>query len=57
VPTLGFFSLMAARLIGPTGSVFSFEADPESAARLRANLAYNKFDHAIVFLQIVASAM
>jgi FkbM family methyltransferase len=45
---IGFFSLMAARLVGPTGRVVSFEADPEIAARLRENLAYNKFEHAIV---------
>lgn len=45
---IGFFSLMAARLVGPAGRVISFEADPEIAARLRANLAYNKFDHATV---------
>jgi FkbM family methyltransferase len=45
---IGFFSLIAARLVGPAGRVISFEADPEIAARLRANLAYNKFDHATV---------
>ena len=43
---IGFFSLMAARLVGPGGCVISFEADPEIAARLRENLAYNKFTHA-----------
>jgi FkbM family methyltransferase len=45
---IGFFSLMAARLVGPLGRVISFEADPEIAARLRDNLAYNNFDHATV---------
>ena len=40
---IGFFSLMAARLVGPSGSVISFEADPEIASRLRENLIYNKF--------------
>ncbi|MGB2633257.1 MAG: FkbM family methyltransferase, partial [Candidatus Acidiferrum sp.] len=43
---IGFFSLMAARLVGPGGCVISFEADPEIAARLRENLVYNKFTHA-----------
>ncbi len=45
---VGFFSLMAARLVGPGGCVISFEADPEITARLRENLAYNKFTHASV---------
>jgi FkbM family methyltransferase len=45
---IGFFSLLAARIVGPTGRVVSFEADPEIAARLRENLAYNKFAHACV---------
>lgn len=43
---IGFFSLVAARLVGPGGCVISFEADPEIAARLRENLAYNRFTHA-----------
>ncbi|HET7108886.1 MAG TPA: FkbM family methyltransferase [Candidatus Acidoferrum sp.] len=45
---IGFFSLMAARLVGPQGRVVSFEADPEIAARLRENLARNQFTHAQV---------
>jgi FkbM family methyltransferase len=45
---IGFFSLMAARLVGPSGRVISFEADPEIAARLRENLAFNNFHHATV---------
>jgi len=38
---IGFFSLLAARLVGPGGRVFSFEADLEVAARLRENAAQN----------------
>ena len=45
---IGYFSLIAARLVGPTGRVISFEADPEIAARLRENLARNRFSHASV---------
>lgn len=45
---IGFFSLIAARLVGPSGRIVSFEADPEIAARLRENLADNNFTHAIV---------
>lgn len=45
---IGFFSLIAAQLVGTSGHVVAFEADPEIAARLRENLAYNKFDHATI---------
>lgn len=45
---IGFFSLIAARLVSRQGRVVAFEADPEIAVRLRENLAYNKFTHAAV---------
>ena len=38
---MGFYSLLAARLVGPQGLVVAFEADPEVAARLRENVAHN----------------
>jgi FkbM family methyltransferase len=45
---IGYFSLIAARLVGPTGRVISFEADPEIAVRLRENLLRNHFSHVLV---------
>jgi FkbM family methyltransferase len=45
---IGFFSLLAARLVGPSGHVISFEADPEVAARLRENLSRNNISQATV---------
>jgi FkbM family methyltransferase len=45
---IGFFSLLGARLVGTTGLVYSFEADPEIAARLRGNLAFNNCQQASV---------
>jgi FkbM family methyltransferase len=39
---IGFFSLLAARLVGAAGRVTAFEADPEIAARLRENVERNK---------------
>jgi FkbM family methyltransferase len=45
---IGYYSLIAAHLVGPSGTVVSFEADPEIASRLRENLVYNKFSHATV---------
>jgi FkbM family methyltransferase len=38
---IGFFSLLAAKLVGPQGRVVAFEADPEIAARLREHIARN----------------
>jgi FkbM family methyltransferase len=38
---IGLFTLMAARLVGETGRVFSFEPEPEIAARLRENSRRN----------------
>jgi len=52
---IGFFSLMAARIVGSQGRVVSFEADPEIAARLRENLARNQFTHAQVAQKAVWS--
>ena len=40
---IGFFSLLAARLVGKEGRVVAFEADPEIAARLREHVARNEF--------------
>lgn len=38
---IGFFSLLAARIVGPEGRVVAFEADPEVAERLRENVKRN----------------
>ena len=38
---MGFFSLVAARLVGKDGRVVAFEADPEVAMRLRENVKRN----------------
>jgi FkbM family methyltransferase len=40
---VGFFSLLAARLIGPHGNVISFEPLPENLRSLRANVERNRF--------------
>jgi len=40
---IGFFSLLAARLVGREGRVVAFEADPEIAARLREHVERNAF--------------
>jgi FkbM family methyltransferase len=45
---IGFFSLLGARLVGANGRVYSFEADPEIAVRLRGNLEFNNLSQATV---------
>ena len=45
---IGLFSLLAARIVGPAGRVFSFEPDPEVAARLRRNVERNNFTNITV---------
>lgn len=40
---VGFFSLLAARQVGPGGTVFSFEPVPANAQRIRANADRNGF--------------
>ncbi len=45
---IGFFSLAAARLVGPRGRVLALEADPENAARLREHAERNGFSWMVV---------
>jgi FkbM family methyltransferase len=40
---IGFFSLLAAGIVGENGRVIAFEADPEIAARLRLHVMHNGF--------------
>ena len=40
---IGLFTLLGARLVGPSGKVFSFEPDAEVATRLRRNVERNGF--------------
>lgn len=40
---IGYMSLLCARLAGPGGKVFAFEALPENLVRLKRNLALNDF--------------
>lgn len=53
---IGFFSLLASRLVGPQGSVVAFEPFPENAARLRKNAALNDFANVEVNQAAVADA-
>jgi|SRR5690242_4393802 len=52
---IGFFSLLAARIVGPEGSVVAFEADPEVAERLREHVVHNQFSKIVVLQKAVWS--
>ena len=45
---IGLFTLLAARLVGISGKVFSFEPDPEISVRLRRNIERNGFQNVTV---------
>jgi len=42
---VGFFSVLGARLVGPTGRVYAFEPFPTTAAQVRINAELNGFSH------------
>lgn len=42
---IGLFSLLAARIVGESGSVFAFEADPENVERIKEHASRNGLDH------------
>ena len=51
---IGFFSLLAASLVGPSGRVYSFEPSPKNVRVLCASQAANGFNH-IQVIQAAAS--
>jgi FkbM family methyltransferase len=52
---LGFFSVIAAKLVGPTGQVYSFEPVTENAASIRLNAGLNKLPNLTPFELAVGS--
>ncbi|KPK96609.1 MAG: hypothetical protein AMJ95_13285 [Omnitrophica WOR_2 bacterium SM23_72] len=46
---IGFMSLFASRLIGKSGSVYSFEPEPETFAILKENVRLNKLNNIYLF--------
>jgi FkbM family methyltransferase len=52
---LGFFSLVAARLVGGEGRVYAFEPAPENAEAIRRNAELNLIENVTVVPSAVAS--
>ena len=45
---VGFYTLLAARAVGPTGRVVAFEPHPENVAALERNVLLNGFENVVV---------
>ena len=52
---LGFFSLVAARLLGPEGRVYAFEPAPDNAAAITRNARLNQLENIDVIPRAVSS--
>ena len=46
---IGFFSILAARIVGPTGGILAFEPVPQNAALIERNARLNNFNNIRVF--------
>ena len=44
---LGYFTVIAARRVGPSGRIFSYEPDPHNYALLKKNIETNHFKNVI----------
>jgi FkbM family methyltransferase len=53
---VGFFTLIGAKAVGPTGQVYAFEPVPESAHVLRRNLALNGVENVCILELAVSGA-
>jgi FkbM family methyltransferase len=53
--SIGFFTIIAAKLVTPTGSVYAFEPVPENAAHIRLNIALNNFHNVTVIAKAVCN--
>ncbi len=52
---LGFFSVLAAKAMGPTGRVHAFEPTPATARLLRENVAYNSVEDRVTVVERAVS--
>jgi FkbM family methyltransferase len=52
----GFFTVIAAKLVGSSGKVYAFEPAPENAAIIRRNLQQNNFSNVTVIEKAVSAS-
>ena len=53
---VGLFSLLAARIVGPTGKVIAIEPAPATAAALRATISANGIEDIVAVKELAAGA-
>ncbi len=51
---IGYFTLLAAHLVGPTGKVYAFEPAPKTYRILEKNIALNGYHNVLAFQKAVA---
>jgi len=52
---IGYFTLMLAKLVGPTGKVFAFEPDPRNISLLKKNIETNNYQNVVVVPKAVSN--
>jgi FkbM family methyltransferase len=52
---IGYFSVLAASVVGAQGAVFAFEPEPDNCRLLRANAEFNGLDHCITVIEAALS--
>jgi len=52
---IGYFSLLAARLVGPGGKVFSFEPEPKNFKYLKKNIKINNYTQVKAYQKAVSN--
>lgn len=53
---VGYYSLIAAKLVGPSGRVVAVEPDPDNYAQLVHNVSLNGFDNVVAVMKGVSGA-
>ena len=52
---IGYFTLILAKLVGPTGHVFAFEPDPRNLVLLKKNVEYNNYKNVTIIPKAVSN--
>jgi len=52
---IGYFTLILAKLVGPTGKVFAFEPDPRNISLLKKNIEINKYENVTIIPKAVSN--